>query len=549
MEKSPRTILLVEDNIVSATVEKISLEKEGFTIIHATSGEKAIETVTSRERDIDLILMDIDLGKGMDGTEAASVITREFDIPTIFLSSHTEKKILDKISLIHSYGYVTKNAGIDVLMAAIRTALKLHETLKQLKNKNKPSPDIEKIYQLITENIRDSFWMMDLNFKTTWISPSVRKNRGFTFEELRDMPLEKQMTPDSYNRLLKLFGEKFTSEKMKDERTDLSASIEIELFKKDGSTFWSDIIVTLLRDGDNNPLGYLVVGRTVDDRKKTEKLLHIQHELGIRLSNAQGLNDALEFILDAACQVEGIDCGGIYIVDTATGGIDLVAHRGLSEHFVKKNLHFDASSKRVQIISRGKPFYFEKHELINQPQLINDEADVSAFAAIPVMHEGRMIAVFNLASRTREKIAPNEKMAIETVASQIGGAIARIRATDSLRESEMSFRTSSEISTTGIYIYQEGRFKYFNPALLKIVGYTPEEAAGMDPFKQIHPDDLPVLCERINRRLAGEALPTGFTFRLIHRDGRPIRVSQVGARIMLNGKPTLVGNITSCENS
>ena len=39
---------------------------------------------------IDLILMDINLGSGMDGTQAAEQILRTNDIPILFLSSHTE---------------------------------------------------------------------------------------------------------------------------------------------------------------------------------------------------------------------------------------------------------------------------------------------------------------------------------------------------------------------------------------------------------------------------------------------------------------------------
>ena len=53
------------------------------------SGEKAIEAVDS-DPEIALVLMDIDLGKGIDGTQAAEKILEKHNLPVAFLSSHTE---------------------------------------------------------------------------------------------------------------------------------------------------------------------------------------------------------------------------------------------------------------------------------------------------------------------------------------------------------------------------------------------------------------------------------------------------------------------------
>ena len=55
--------------------------------------------------------MDIDLGRGMDGTEAAQAILEDHDIPIVFLSSHTEKDVVDKTEKITSYGYVDQGFG------------------------------------------------------------------------------------------------------------------------------------------------------------------------------------------------------------------------------------------------------------------------------------------------------------------------------------------------------------------------------------------------------------------------------------------------------
>ena len=128
-DKSNKTILLVEDEIIIAMMEIKQLEKEGYLVIHAANGEEAIDIVSKTP--IDLILMDIDLGKGMDGTETAKEILRTHNLPIVFLSSRTEKDIVQKTEVITSYGYIMKNSGITVLDASIKMAFKLHEANKR----------------------------------------------------------------------------------------------------------------------------------------------------------------------------------------------------------------------------------------------------------------------------------------------------------------------------------------------------------------------------------------------------------------------------------
>lgn len=99
---APKTILLVEDEAIIAMYEAAALRKNGYKIVTAQNAEKAIESV--QHHHIDLILIDIDLGKGkMDGTETAEIIQKEHDIPIVFLSSHTEPEIVEKTEGITSY--------------------------------------------------------------------------------------------------------------------------------------------------------------------------------------------------------------------------------------------------------------------------------------------------------------------------------------------------------------------------------------------------------------------------------------------------------------
>lgn len=150
-----KKLLLVEDELLIATVEMKALEKAGFAVITAPSGEEAIETVRKTE-DIDLILMDINLGPGIDGAEAATEILKERDIPLVFLSSHTEPEVVDRTESITSYGYVVKNSGITVLTASIRMAFKLYEAKRQIEKQSRAVEDANRKLQEILQELEET---------------------------------------------------------------------------------------------------------------------------------------------------------------------------------------------------------------------------------------------------------------------------------------------------------------------------------------------------------------------------------------------------------
>jgi len=131
-----KNILLVEDEALIAMHEKLVLERLGYGVLLALTGAKAV-AVFAADHSIDLVLMDIDLGKGIDGTETARILLQHRDVPIVFLSSHTEPEIVAKTEGITSYGYILKNSNVTVLQASIKMAFKLFDAKTRLLVANK----------------------------------------------------------------------------------------------------------------------------------------------------------------------------------------------------------------------------------------------------------------------------------------------------------------------------------------------------------------------------------------------------------------------------
>lgn len=72
MSAEQKNILLVEDEAILALSTKQQLEKYGYKVKIIHRGEEAVALVLNND-DVDLVLMDINLGSGMDGPEAAAL--------------------------------------------------------------------------------------------------------------------------------------------------------------------------------------------------------------------------------------------------------------------------------------------------------------------------------------------------------------------------------------------------------------------------------------------------------------------------------------------
>ena len=130
-----KTILLVEDEGIIAMAAAKTIEGFGYRVIVANSGAKAVRLALD-DKHIGLILMDINLGKGIDGTEAARQILSKRTIPIVFLTSHSETEYVNRVKEITRYGYVIKGSGDVVLQSSIEMAFKLFDAHEHVERKN-----------------------------------------------------------------------------------------------------------------------------------------------------------------------------------------------------------------------------------------------------------------------------------------------------------------------------------------------------------------------------------------------------------------------------
>ena len=205
-----KRILLTEDDELTALMEKKELEIKGYKVYHVLTGEEAVHFIRFDNRKIDLVLMDIDLGQGMDGTEAAKKILDILDIPIVFLSGHTETEIVEKTEMITSYGYVVKNSGSVVLDTSIKMAFRLFYAKQEEKRQKEFLQISEKKYKMMVNHYPGIVLIQNFDKSIYYVSPQTELILGYTADEIKKINIFNYIYPEDQEKISQKYMEAFS---------------------------------------------------------------------------------------------------------------------------------------------------------------------------------------------------------------------------------------------------------------------------------------------------------------------------------------------------
>jgi two-component system alkaline phosphatase synthesis response regulator PhoP len=188
-----KTILAVDDEEHILELLAYNLERDGYRVLKAESGELALEILAFEK--VDIVLLDWML-PGMDGIEVLRKIRSDrnyHNIPVIFLTAKGDE-ISKVVGLeVGSDDYLVKPFGIHELLARIKAVLRRTEgTGKQSEEKDEREEKLI-IDQLEINRSRRTVTLdgdlIELSFKEFELLYLLAKNRGIVFT--RDNLLEK----------------------------------------------------------------------------------------------------------------------------------------------------------------------------------------------------------------------------------------------------------------------------------------------------------------------------------------------------------------------
>ena len=139
------------------------------------------------------------------------------------------------------------------------------------------------------------------------------------------------------------------------------------------------------------------------------------------------------------------------------------------------------------------------------------------------------------------RISPMSENSVVFVARYI---TARKRAEETLRKSEEKYRAIFEHANDMIFIAQDGRVAFANPALVNFLGYSHVEIASKPFTEFIHPDDREIVLTRYKKRKTGEDVETGYQFRALTASGEQRWVIINSSVLDWDGQPSTLNFLT-----
>ena len=131
----------------------------------------------------------------------------------------------------------------------------------------------EKKYRLLADNIDDVIFILDMNLNYTYVSPSVKILMGYEPEELLKQPPIETMTPFSWDLVTKTLSEIIELEKSGNGEISISEKVQLEMRRKDGTTVWTEVNASFIRDENHRPVSIMGVARDITERKQAEEAL------------------------------------------------------------------------------------------------------------------------------------------------------------------------------------------------------------------------------------------------------------------------------------
>lgn len=473
-----RTILLVEDEAIIGLSVTMTLKKFGFAVIMAMGGEKAVEAVDSHP-EIGLVLMDINLGKGMDGTEAARLILQKHALPIVFHSSHTEPDVVAKTEGITSYGYIVKNSGDTVLLASIKMAFRLWTS--------------EEKFRTAFESVATGMVLTAPDGHLLKVNDAFCAMIGYDHDELRLMDIGAITHPDdimlSMDRVKTLLDGK-----------EKQVRFTKRYMHKNGHPVWADVSAVLLRDTDGAPQHFITHIQDITERRKN--LEYLNKFRNIISSTADGIA-----LLDKDYRYRIVNKA--YENFSGKKAENLV---GLSiSEYLGEEFFLNEVKDNFDRCLAGEAVRYEAW--VNYPTLGRRCVQISYFP-----YYGGQGTIDGLVANTRD--ISNERLMEEQLQT-------------SLAQYDLLLRSAP----VAILVVQEGRYVYCNPFGASLLGYaTPDELVGTPVLDTVPEESRELVDFRLAKVKDGKENEPAIIF-LLRKDGTKIKSESRSIPILFSQKP------------
>lgn len=262
-------VLVVEDEVIVAMDFERRLKRLGYTVTGvAHDGNQAI--AKAAENGPELILMDINLGAGMNGIETALAIQQKQDLPVIYITANSDADTVRRAAQSGPFGYILKPFEDRELETAIQMGIVKHAMERRLR-------ESERRFSATLRSMADGLIATDAAGRVAFFNPSAENITGWEQSEALGLELA-EVLPLADDGTHKEGTDFFSAFKLPGVMPGASRTALMKC--RDGVQIPVEYRATFIHDDTRQLAGVVVSFVDIRERKEAEeRILRAQEEL------------------------------------------------------------------------------------------------------------------------------------------------------------------------------------------------------------------------------------------------------------------------------
>ncbi len=365
-------------------------------------------------------------------------------------------------------------------------------------------------------SIGDSVIATDNEARVIFMNPVAEQLTGYTIEEVVGKPIF-----DVFVIINEVTGEPAENpvKRIISEGVVVGLANSTALISKDGTSIPIDDSGAPILDREGNVIGTVLVFHDVTEKRRAREALRQSEE------RFRTMTDAVDAYLWSA-EIYGSIERGEYEYKLYTAGIERMSGISAGEFLAKNKTWLSlVHQDDIAVVSEALSRLYKGERTSEAYRIVRPDGDVRWVkdSCTPTLDSAG-----NLVRLDGVCIDITEMMAV----------------TDELKESEERYRQLVEHSKLGVYVIQNGKYVYVNPAMSGIFGYTTEELLdSLNPIDLTMPEDVDLVQENIRKRIDGDISTLFYEIKGKHKNGRSLDIEVWSGTIEYKGKPAILGTL------